>query len=67
MATSLRRRGGTERARAATALTTAPSRTNRHALLTAAVVGVVVRVGDTVYDGSLSARIRQMKEKMLPN
>src|SRR5437763_15224657 len=42
MATSLRRRGGTERARAATALTTAPGRTDRHALLTAAVVGVVV-------------------------
>jgi F-type H+-transporting ATPase subunit delta len=31
------------------------------------VCGVVVRVGDTIYDGSLSARIRQMKEKMLPN
>jgi len=31
------------------------------------VCGVVVRVGDTVYDGSLAARIRQMKEKMLPN
>src|SRR5947209_17507022 len=42
MATSLRRRGGTERARAATALTTAPGRTDRHSLLTAAVVAVVV-------------------------
>jgi F-type H+-transporting ATPase subunit delta len=31
------------------------------------VAGVVVRVGDTVYDGSLVARIRQMKEQMLPN
>ena len=31
------------------------------------VCGVLVRVGDTVYDGSLAARIRQMKEKMLPN
>ncbi|MCL2778145.1 MAG: ATP synthase F1 subunit delta [Polyangiaceae bacterium] len=29
--------------------------------------GVVVRVGDTVYDGSLIARLRQMKETMLPN
>ncbi len=33
----------------------------------ALVAGVVVRVGDTVYDGSLVARIRQMKETMLPN
>jgi F-type H+-transporting ATPase subunit delta len=33
----------------------------------ALVCGVVVRVGDTVFDGSLAARIRQMKEKMLPN
>lgn len=31
------------------------------------VCGVVVRVGDTVYDGSLVARVRQMKETMLPN
>lgn len=29
--------------------------------------GVVVRIGDTVYDGSLVARLRQMKETMLPN
>jgi F-type H+-transporting ATPase subunit delta len=33
----------------------------------ALVAGVVVRVGDTVYDGSLVARVRQMKETMLPN
>jgi F-type H+-transporting ATPase subunit delta len=31
------------------------------------VCGVVVRVGDTVYDGSLVARVRQMKETLLPN
>lgn len=29
--------------------------------------GVVVRVGDTVFDGSLVARLRQMRETMLPN
>ncbi len=29
--------------------------------------GVVVRVGDTVYDGSLVARLKQMKETVLPN
>ena len=29
--------------------------------------GVVARVGDTVYDGSLLARLRKMKESMLPN
>ena len=29
--------------------------------------GVVARVGDTVYDGSLLARLRQMKESMLPS
>ncbi len=29
--------------------------------------GVVARVGDTVYDGSLIARLRKMKETMLPN
>ena len=29
--------------------------------------GVVARVGDTVYDGSLLARLRKMKETMLPN
>ena len=33
----------------------------------ALVAGVVVRVGDTVYDGSLVARIRAMKEQMLPS
>lgn len=31
------------------------------------ISGVVVRVGDTVYDGSLVARLRQMKEAMKPN
>jgi len=31
------------------------------------ICGVVARVGDTVYDGSLIARLRQMKETMLPN
>ena len=30
------------------------------------ICGVVVRVGDTVYDGSLVARLRQMKDSMLP-
>ncbi len=29
--------------------------------------GVVVRVGDTVYDGSLVSRLRQMREAMMPN
>lgn len=29
--------------------------------------GVVARVGDTVYDGSLLARLRQMKDSMLPS
>ena len=29
--------------------------------------GVIARVGDTVYDGSLIARLRKMKENMLPN
>lgn len=33
----------------------------------ALLCGVIVRVGDTVYDGSLVARLRQMKETMLPN
>jgi F-type H+-transporting ATPase subunit delta len=33
----------------------------------ALICGVVVRVGDTVYDGSLTARLRQMKDSMLPN
>ena len=31
------------------------------------ICGVVARVGDTVYDGSLVARLRQLKETMLPN
>ena len=31
------------------------------------ICGVVARVGDTVYDGSLLARLRQMKESMLPS
>ena len=31
------------------------------------ICGVVARVGDTVYDGSLIARLRKMKERMLPN
>ncbi len=31
------------------------------------ICGVVARVGDTVYDGSLLARIRQIKDSMLPN
>ena len=31
------------------------------------ICGVVARVGDTVYDGSLIARLRQMKDTMLPN
>lgn len=31
------------------------------------VCGVVVRVGDTVYDGSLASRVRQMRETMLPS
>jgi F-type H+-transporting ATPase subunit delta len=30
------------------------------------ICGVVVRVGDTVYDGSLLARLRRMKDSMLP-
>ena len=33
----------------------------------ALIGGVVVRVGDTVYDGSLVARLRQIKDTMLPN
>lgn len=33
----------------------------------ALIGGVVVRVGDTVYDGSLVARLRQLKDTMLPN
>ena len=43
MATSLRRRGGTERARTTTPLTTAPGRSDRRAVaLTVAVAAVVV-------------------------
>lgn len=30
------------------------------------ICGVVVRVGDTVFDGSLVARLRQLKDSMLP-
>lgn len=31
------------------------------------ICGVIVRVGDTVYDGSLVARLKQMKETMKPS
>lgn len=31
------------------------------------ICGVLIRVGDTVYDGSLVARLKQLKETMLPN
>lgn len=31
------------------------------------ICGVLVRVGDTVYDGSLVARLKQLKDAMLPN
>jgi len=31
------------------------------------ICGVVVRIGDTVYDGSLVARLKQLKETMQPN
>jgi len=31
------------------------------------ICGVVARVGDTVYDGSLLSRLRQIKDSMLPN
>lgn len=31
------------------------------------ICGVVARVGDTIYDGSLIARLRQLKDSMLPN
>src|SRR5262249_45670445 len=34
---------------------------------TTLICGVVVRVGDTVHDGSLVARLKQLKETMLPN
>lgn len=33
----------------------------------ALICGVVARVGDTVYDGSLLSRLRKMKESILPN
>jgi F-type H+-transporting ATPase subunit delta len=32
----------------------------------ALIGGVVARIGDTVYDGSLLARLRQMKDSLLP-
>lgn len=31
------------------------------------ICGVLVRIGDTVYDGSLTARLRQLKDTMQPN
>jgi F-type H+-transporting ATPase subunit delta len=31
------------------------------------ICGVLIRVGDTIYDGSLIARLKQLKETMLPN
>ncbi|CAN5925362.1 F0F1 ATP synthase subunit delta [soil metagenome] len=31
------------------------------------ICGVLVRIGDTVYDGSLVARLKQLKETMQPN
>jgi F-type H+-transporting ATPase subunit delta len=31
------------------------------------ISGVLVRVGDTIYDGSLVARLKQLKETMQPN
>ena len=31
------------------------------------ICGVLVRIGDTVYDGSLIARLKQLKETMQPN
>lgn len=31
------------------------------------ICGVLVRVGDTIYDGSLIARLKQLKETMQPN
>jgi F-type H+-transporting ATPase subunit delta len=33
----------------------------------ALICGVLIRIGDTVYDGSLVARLKQLKETMLPN
>jgi F-type H+-transporting ATPase subunit delta len=31
------------------------------------ICGVLIRIGDTVFDGSLVARLKQLKETMLPN
>lgn len=31
------------------------------------ICGVLIRIGDTVYDGSLVARLKQLKETLLPN
>jgi F-type H+-transporting ATPase subunit delta len=31
------------------------------------ICGVIVRVGDTIYDGSLVARLKQLKDTMQPN
>ena len=31
------------------------------------ICGVLIRIGDTVYDGSLIARLKQLKETMQPN
>jgi F-type H+-transporting ATPase subunit delta len=31
------------------------------------ISGVLVRIGDTIYDGSLVARLKQLKETMQPN
>ena len=31
------------------------------------ICGVLIRVGDTIYDGSLIARLKQLKETMQPN
>ncbi len=31
------------------------------------IAGVLVRVGDTIYDGSLIARLKQLKETLQPN
>jgi F-type H+-transporting ATPase subunit delta len=33
----------------------------------ALIAGVVTRIGDTVYDGSLLARLREMRQSLLPN
>ena len=31
------------------------------------ICGVLIRIGDTIYDGSLITRLKQMKETMLPS